>query len=189
MELQSQQSLSPEPKKVSVLKFVTKVLITVLLIVGGFLLGTYAAMLSERKEDQMTVSTFPARYYGVSTVAYATGTALYALNPGTQCGDHPRYPCEGSLYEIKDGQLKQVASSVIGGQVIYYEPGVRALLQSRWGDGSCREAKFYLYDFAVASSSLSFFAENSCGGAGAEGEALDNEYQQALDDYLAQFGL
>jgi hypothetical protein len=185
MEPQSQPLLPPEPKKISVLNFVKKAVIAVLLIVVGFVLGTYAAMLSERRVEQRTVSTFPTTYYGVSTVAYATGTALYALNPGTQCGDHPRYPCEGSLYEIKEGQLKQVASNVIGHQVIYYEPGVRALLQSGWGDGSCREAKFYLYDFATASSSLSFAADNDCDGF----EERNNEYQKAISDYLIQFGL
>lgn len=173
--------------KVSVWKFAKKLVIGVLLIVLGFVLGTYAVMLSERQENKKIVSTFPTTYYGVSTVGYATGTALYALNPRSQCGDHPRYPCEGSLYEIEiqEGRLKQVASNVIGHQLIYYEPGVRALFRNMWGDGSCRQTKFYLYDFATASSSLSFSTSNGCDVS----EESITEYKKALSNYLAQFGL
>ena len=193
-------SLEPSPRTASrILKFGKRFIVALLLIAVGFVLGPYAAMLAERGQDKelaqqggerATTAEFLAtyRYAGASAVAHEGGITLYLLDHAKgepYCGDHPRYTCKGTLYEIADVKLKAVASNVLGARLIYYEPGVRALLQSRWGDGSCREAKFYLYDFATASSSLSFIADNDCDGF----EERNNEYQKAISDYLAPFGL
>lgn len=166
-----------------------KIIITILLIAIGFIIGTYASNLSvEHKGGQSKGSAFPSTYYGVSTVSYASGTALYVLKPGSPnsvCEDLPKNPCEGSLYEIQDYKLKEVASNVTGRKILYYQPGVKALFEKSWGDGSCRQVKFYVYDFITATSSLSFSADNGCDGF----EEINAKYEKSVKDYLSKFGL
>src|ERR1043166_163270 len=135
--------VSPANPSQRILKSAGKVLLALVFIIIGFVLGTYAAMLSDQRESQQATAAFPATYYGVNALQYSGGTLLYVWDKDAQhCGDSPNALCKGSLYEIADGSMKQVATNVMGDKLLYYEPGVRALLQSGFGDGSCRMTKF-----------------------------------------------
>jgi hypothetical protein len=124
----------------------------------------------------------PANRNGVSAVAYDGGVALHVIEKGTYCGDMPNAQCRGALYEVKDWQMKQVAANVEGAKLIYYEPGTKALLQSTWGDGGCRSAKFFVYDFVLATSTMTFNKDNC-------DEATYDAYITSVAEYLATFGL
>lgn len=178
-----------------ILRFGKKLIFVLVLIAVGFVVGVFSDSLRKSQQAAPQVAadpqpqpqvegagTVPENGWRSSAAVYKDGVALYFLEKGSLCGDHPRYACNGALYEIANGQMKQVAPNVIGAELLYYEPGARALLQSRWGDGGCRETKFYVYSFATASSTMTF-DKNNCD------EATYEAYIRSVDDYLSQFGL